>query len=185
VPLTAAGLADLLTRDLHPLEVGGTGEHRRQQLALASLRLGAFAQRHAGGSDLVRERVAGALELTEIEDPRVAGRSGDLVLDDDPPEALGDETGELAVELGDLRAQLGAGGALRDRCVQRRELVSYEQPLHTPRIESRSSTQSRKQGFVKRGRAYLGIACGEGSGDPPHGPSRGFRLAHESALVSA
>jgi hypothetical protein len=133
VPLAAARLADLGAGDLDPLELGGAGQHRPQQLALAGLLAGALAQRGAGAGDPLGEGVAQALELTEVEDPGLAGGRGDSVLDDDPAEALGDEAGELAVEAGDLGAQLSAGGALRDRSVERRdESVSYEQLLHTP-----------------------------------------------------
>ncbi len=90
MPLPAARLADLGAGDLDPLELGGIGQHRAQQLALAGLLAAALAQRRARLGDPLRQRVAQALELTEVEDPRLAGGRGNSVLDDDPSEALGD-----------------------------------------------------------------------------------------------
>ncbi len=91
MPLATPRLADLGAGDLDPLELGGTGQHRAQQLALAGLLAGPLAQRGAGGGDPLGERVADALELTEVEDPLLGDRCGDPVLDDDAAEALGDE----------------------------------------------------------------------------------------------
>jgi hypothetical protein len=52
---------------------------------------------------------------------------------DDAAEALGDQSGELTLELGDLPAQLGAGQTLIDR----------DSVEHTPHSQSLSRLEGR------------------------------------------
>ena len=70
--------------------------------------------------DPLGELVAQLLQLAEVEDPRLGGHRGDAVLDLDPAEGLGEEAGELALEMADLAPQLGPGQALVDLDVERR-----------------------------------------------------------------
>lgn len=146
MPGATARLAEVGASDQHPLEVGGRGQHRPQALAVCLLLASALAQRPPRRGDLPGKRVALALELAEPEDPRLGAERADAVLDLDPAEGLPEQPGQLALEPADLGAQLGAGGALVDADGEPLEALPFEQILHTPRIESRSTIWERKRG---------------------------------------
>lgn len=107
MPVSAAGLADVGAADPDPAVVLRGGEHLRKELAVGLLDQGALGEGALGLGEAGRERVADLLQLTQVED---AGRPGgaDPVGHVDPAHALGDQPGELTVELADLAAQLGA-----------------------------------------------------------------------------
>lgn len=69
--MAAARHADVVATDPNPLVIGRGGEHAAQQLAIARLGPGLLGQLAAHRRDPVGERVADALELTEIEDTRL------------------------------------------------------------------------------------------------------------------
>lgn len=126
VPVAASRFTEIGAGYPHPLELGGALDHRGQQVAAGLLVVGATLQSQACIRDPVGKRVAQALEPAEVEDLRLSGRSGDTVADLDPAEPLGDQPGQLALEPGDLRAQLRTGGALVDRGLERAGTVSCE-----------------------------------------------------------
>jgi len=113
--VAAAVQPQVLPGDLHPLEVLRGGQHPFDQLAVLVLDAAALDQGGSRLCDAIGQGVADLLELSEIED---AGRAGDGI---DPvrnlgvAEGLGEESGELGLEPGDLLAQLKPGFALVDR----------------------------------------------------------------------
>jgi hypothetical protein len=113
VPVAAAGLADVVATDPDPRVALREGEHVGKQLAVGLLEEGALGERLVGLADAGRERVADLLQLTEVEDARWPGGI-DPIGDVDAAEPLDDQPGELALELADLPAQLGAGAGLVD-----------------------------------------------------------------------
>ena len=78
------------------------------------------------------------LELAEAKDPWLAANRGNPVVDLDPAEGLGEETGELALEMADLAPQLDPGEALVNLDVELIQAVSFEQIRHRPGYECRS-----------------------------------------------
>jgi hypothetical protein len=109
--VAAAVLADVGAADADPAMALRGGEHVGQQLAVGLLDERALGKRPVSFGEAGRERVADLLQLTEIEGPRRPGGldpEGDL----DPAHALGDQAGELALELADLAAQLGPRAGL-------------------------------------------------------------------------
>lgn len=111
MPVAAARLADVGAADPQPAVGGGIGQHRGEERAvgvLDGLALGERAPRVGGAAG---KRIANLLELTEVEHPR-RPRGGDPVRHVDPPEALGDQPGKLALEPPDLPPQLGPGAGL-------------------------------------------------------------------------
>ena len=81
------------------------GDHRLQAPARALLRLGRLGDRRAGGGEVGAQRVADGLERGEPEQARPTGH------DPRAPggrRAVDDRVGQLALEAGDLRAQVGA-----------------------------------------------------------------------------
>jgi hypothetical protein len=109
--VAAARLTDIGAADAQPAVLLRGDQHRREELAggrLEGVALGEGAVRFA---DPGGERVAGLLQLAEVEDARGAG-GGHPVRDVDPAEAGGDEPGQLPLEPADLAAQLGARLAL-------------------------------------------------------------------------
>jgi hypothetical protein len=105
--VAAAGLADVEAADADPLVVARGGEHVGEQLPVGLLDEGALGEGAMGIGETGRERVADLLQLAEVEDARRPG-GVDPVGDLDPAHALGDQRGELTLELADLPAQLGA-----------------------------------------------------------------------------
>jgi hypothetical protein len=130
--VAAARLADVGTGDSQPAVGGGLGEHRGEERAIGLLDGVALEQRAARLGDAARERVANFLQRAEAEHPR-RPRRGDPVRDIDPPEPLGDQPGELALEPPDLPAQLGAGQTLIDR----------DSVEHTPHSQILSGLEGR------------------------------------------
>jgi hypothetical protein len=146
VPVTTAGLADIGAADLDPLEVLRCGEHLPQQLAVAGLDPGPLAQRQPRLGDPFGEIVAQALELAQVEDPGLHRDGGDAMIELDPAEGLGEEAGELALEVTDLAPQLRAGSELVDLDAKPIQAVSCEQINHQPDTECRSQPGSGKPG---------------------------------------
>lgn len=110
--MAAARLADVGSRDLHPLVLGRRLDHPTQQLAVAPLELGALLQRHAGAGNAIGEGVAHPLELTEAGEPRTARRRDHTGVDLDARESLGRKARKLVLEPPDLAPQLGPGQTL-------------------------------------------------------------------------
>jgi hypothetical protein len=123
VPVAAAGSADVGAADPDPRVALRGGEHVGEQLPVGLLDEGARGEGAVALGEAGRERVADLLQLTEVEDARRPG-GVDPVGDVDPRHALGDEPGDLQLELGDLPAQLGA----RTRLVKR-DASSFCRPL--------------------------------------------------------
>jgi hypothetical protein len=119
--------------DPQPAVGGGVGKHVVEERPVGFLEGVAFDQRPARLGDLAGERVADLLQLPQVEHPRWP-RGRDPMRDDDAPEALGDQAGELTLEPGDLAAQLGAGQTLVDR-------DPFE---HSPHSQSLSRLEGRR-----------------------------------------
>ena len=130
MPVAAAGHADVVAAHLNPLEVGRRGDHLAQQLAIAGLEAILLAQRPLCRGDPVRQLVAQPLQLPQVEDPRLRGHRADAVVELDPAEGLGQEAGELALEMADLTPQLDPGEALVDLDAEPHRAVSFEQIRH-------------------------------------------------------
>ena len=105
MPVSATRLADVGAADADPLVVLRGGEHVFEQFAIGLLDEGALGEGTVGLGEADRERVADLLQLAEVENARRSG-GGDPVRDVDPADALGDQPGELTLELADLTAQL-------------------------------------------------------------------------------
>jgi hypothetical protein len=146
VPSAAARQAELVTGDLHPLELGRGGQHRLDQLMSLALHHRALGQGPAGLGHPVGQLVAQALDLTEVEEPRLGRDRADPVSDLDAPEPLGHQTGQLTLQAPDLPPQLESREALVDCGAERREAVSFEQVGHRPRPECRSRSTAGKAG---------------------------------------
>jgi hypothetical protein len=114
VPVAAARKPEIGAADPQPAVGGGLGEHVVEERLVGLLDRVALGQRAAGLADALGERVPDLLELTQVENAR-RSRSGDPMRDDHAPEPVGDQATELALEPGDLPAQLGAGQTLVDR----------------------------------------------------------------------
>jgi hypothetical protein len=67
--VAAARLADVGTRDPHPLVLGRSREHSLEQLAVAGLQFVLLAQGLARNGDSLGEGVANLLQLLEPGDP--------------------------------------------------------------------------------------------------------------------
>ncbi len=113
MPVATARQAEVGATDPQPGVGGGVGKQIVEELAVGLLEDIALDQSAARLGEATGERVANLLELAQVEHPR-RSRGGDPVRHDDAPETLGDQPGELTLELGDLAAQLGAGQALID-----------------------------------------------------------------------
>lgn len=131
MPVAAARQAEIVARDLHPLEVLRSREHAVEQLMVAGLELVALAQRPAGVLDPRREGVADRLQLAEVERARLPRERRHAGIEPEPREGLGDQGGELPIEAADLAAELGAGKPLVAAYPQRVEVVSFEQMRHS------------------------------------------------------
>jgi hypothetical protein len=111
MPVQAAALADVLVGDHHPPMSLRRGDHRLEQAAVRLLDLGLPCELGARVAGPPHERVPDALEISGREDPRPAHRA------DAPLEPLAGKCGreqlsELALERGDLAAQIVACAAL-------------------------------------------------------------------------
>lgn len=133
MPTPAAGLADVVARDPHPLVLVRFEEHPLQQLAVAGLDLGPLSQRQAGLGDARREGVAHPLQATEVEGPRRRGDGPHVRGDLHPAEGLAEEAGELTLEPADLASQLSPREAFVRPGAKVNEGVSFEQIQHRTR----------------------------------------------------
>ena len=113
MPVAAARLADVGAADAHPRVALRCDEHVGEKFAVGLLDEGAVGKRAVGLGEAGRERVADLLQLTEVEDARRPGGT-DPIGDADPADPLGDQPGELTLELADLPAQLRPGAPLVD-----------------------------------------------------------------------
>lgn len=107
MPVAAARLADVGAGDPNPWVALRGEKHVGEQLPVGLLDEGALDEGAVGLGEAGRERVADLLQLTEVEDARRPG-GVDPIRDLDPAHALGDQPGELTLELADLPPQLGA-----------------------------------------------------------------------------
>ena len=89
----------------------GGGDHPLEQAAVGLLGVDPATELGAGVAQPQRERVAGALELAEREDPRAAD-GADAELEALPGEGGRKELAELVFEAGDLVAKVAARAAL-------------------------------------------------------------------------
>jgi len=138
VPVAAARQAEIVPAHLNPLVVGRRGKHPAQQLVVGGLDPGALAQGQPCLGNSLGQLVAQPLQLSQAKDPGLADGRGDAVSDLDPAEGLGEEGGELALEVADLTPQLDPGEALVDLDVEPVQAVSFEQIRHRPGSECRS-----------------------------------------------
>lgn len=67
--MPTAGRANVVARDLHPLEIRGRLDHPLEQLTVASLQLVLLAQPQARLADLGSQRVAHGLQLAQSKHP--------------------------------------------------------------------------------------------------------------------
>jgi hypothetical protein len=84
--VAAAGGADVVARNLDPLVIRRGGEHPREQLSVLGLLDVLLAQCAPGILDPVGKRVPNLLQLTEADQPRLAGDGRDPALDLDSRE---------------------------------------------------------------------------------------------------
>jgi hypothetical protein len=137
--VAASRLADVGTRDPHPLVLGRRRQHPLKQLAVAGLQLVLLAQGLPSDGDPLGQGIANLLQLLEPGDPGHGETGRNLGVEGETGEGLGAETGQLVLEAADLTAQLSAREALvasHSKCL---ESVSVEQIRHKTRIECRSS----------------------------------------------
>jgi hypothetical protein len=107
VPVAAARLADVGAADADPRVALRGEQHVGEQLAVGLLDEGALGEDVVSLGEAAGERVADLLQLAEVEDPWRTG-GVDPVGNVDPAHALGDQAGQLVLQLADLPAQLGA-----------------------------------------------------------------------------
>jgi hypothetical protein len=149
VPVATAGQTEIVAAHLHPLEVRRRGQHPAQQLVVRGLDPGAFAQGQPCLGNPLGKFVTQLLELAESEDPGLTADRGDPVIDLDPAEGLGEEAGELTLEMADLTPQLDPGEALVDLDVELIQAVSFEQIRHRADSECRSQPGCGKPKPIK------------------------------------
>jgi hypothetical protein len=136
--VAAAGQAEVGPAHLNPLEVGRGGEHLAHQLVVGGLYPGALAQGQPRLGDPFRQVVSQLLELAEAKNPGLTRERVNAVANLDAAKGLGEESGELTLEMADLAPQLKPGKALVDLDVEPVEAVSFEQIRHRPGSECRS-----------------------------------------------
>jgi hypothetical protein len=105
-------------------------QHAPQQLAVAGLNLGPFAQRHSSPSDPLGEFIANLLELLEAGDTRLGEMSRDPGVEIKPRKSLNGEARKLMLETADLAAQLSPREALIASHAKLSKRVSIEQIRH-------------------------------------------------------
>ena len=114
MPVTAAVQAQVLSGDLHPLEVLRGGQHPFDQLAVLVLHPLSLDKGGTRLGDTVGKAVANNLELAQVQDPGSGGERIDPVRYLGMAEGLAEEPAELGFEPGDLAAQLEPCLALVD-----------------------------------------------------------------------
>ena len=107
--MLAAALADVLVGDLHPPIVVRVGDHPLHEASALLLDVDAPGELGASVGDTLGTAVAHALELTDAENPRPAGR-GDAPLEVATRKGGRKDLCQLAFEASDLPPELGAGG---------------------------------------------------------------------------
>ena len=110
--MAAAGLADVLVRDPHPLVIVGRVGHSLDQAPIELLDVAGVIQDALDVGESGRERVADALELIDREHPRSAAGGGDAELDPLAREREREQLRHLRLHRRDLAAQVGTRGAL-------------------------------------------------------------------------
>jgi hypothetical protein len=136
--VAASRLADVGTRDPHPLVLGRRRQHLLEQLAVAGLQFVLLAQGLTSDRDPLGESIANLLQLLEPRYSRHGKAGRDPRIERETREGLGAETGQLVLETADLTAQLSAREALVASHSKRLECVSIEQIRHKTRIECKS-----------------------------------------------
>jgi len=126
VPVAAAGKTEVLTRDPHPLEVPGCGDHLLDQLLVLRLEPGALGKGRVRLTDPLGQPVANRLQLTEVENARSRGNRFDAMRQLGMAEGLAEEAGQLRLEAADLTAQLEPRPALVDLDLEPGEIVSQQ-----------------------------------------------------------
>lgn len=91
--MAAARLAEVGARDAHPLEVLWASKHRLQQLAVASLELGALPQRAMRVLDPLGKSVANRLQLAQVQRSRLTRDGGNVGDQFEAREGLGNQGG--------------------------------------------------------------------------------------------
>jgi len=145
MPVAATRLADIGTRDPHPLVLGRRRQHVLEQLAVAGLQLILLAQGLTSDGDPLSQGIANLLKLLEPGDARHGEAGRDLGVEREAGEGLSAEAGQLVLEAADLTAQLSAREALVASHSKRLECVSIEQIRHKTRIECKSRRRGRKR----------------------------------------
>lgn len=106
--MTAARHADVVTRDPHPLVIGGGSHHPLEQLAVARLEIVLLPQGRTRIRNPIRKRIADPLEFLQPGDARLAAGGSDTGIDVDPGKGFGMKARKLLLEATYLAAQLGA-----------------------------------------------------------------------------
>jgi hypothetical protein len=130
--VAAAGQAEVGAADPQPPVGGRVGDHRLDELTVGLLEGLALGKRAARLGEATGERVAQFLQLTEVEHPR-RPHGGHPVRDEHPSQPLGDQPGELPLELADLPPQLRA----REPLVYRASLQHSSHSQSLSRLEGR------------------------------------------------
>ena len=120
MPNAAAGLAQVTVGDPDELMTPGLQQHPLEQSAVCGFVLGAKRDLRACAAQLLGQLVAELLEFAEAQEPRSAGGSLDVDVDNRPRERRREGVREVAVQPGDLRSQ-GAPCAEFVRRVDERE----------------------------------------------------------------
>jgi hypothetical protein len=129
--VAAAGQAEVVAGDLHPLVLGRGCQHPLQKLVVALLQLITLIKRALRLADPLRQRIANRLQLAEVEDTGGTGGRGDRSVDLEPLEALADQGAELHFEVPDLAPQLRPREPLVATRAKHDPAVSVEQIRHT------------------------------------------------------
>lgn len=132
MPVPAAGLTDVSTRDPQPLVLRWRRQHAPQQLTVAGLDDRLIPQRQTSASDPLGQGVAHLLQLLETGNARFGEVSRDPGVEVKTWKSLDGETRQLVLEAPDLAAQLGAREALIASHAKCCERVSVEQIRHRP-----------------------------------------------------
>ena len=130
--MPAAGLADVVAGYPQPPVLLRRHQHLLEQLAVRRLEVGAGRELATSFGDLVGERVADRLELSQAEGPRLAGDGGHAGVDSKAGKGLGDDRRQLPLQAADLAPQLGAGQKLVPAGKRLSPAVSIKQIRHNP-----------------------------------------------------
>lgn len=129
--MPAAGRADVVARDLHPLEIRRRLDHPLEQLTIASLQLILLAQPQARLADPRRQRIPNGLQLAQAQRPWLTRGGGDSGVEAQPRERLGDQRAELSFQPPNLPPQLNPRQLLVPTEAKLAVNPSFEQVGHT------------------------------------------------------